>query len=109
MTDTAQCVTAAISFFGLLQQTQIFIKESHKRLNIYLEQHPNVRLSQIGATRWRSKSDATYQIFSYYNTWAECEDVQANQGKNNRPVLTEIHEIRAMRIHYLQNIKKFYL
>ena len=27
--------------------------------------------------------------------------------KNNRPVLTEIHEIRAMRIHYLQNIKKF--
>ena len=25
----------------------------------------------------------------------------------NRPVLTEIHEIRAMRIHYLQNIKKF--
>ena len=40
-------------------------------------------MSQIGTTRWRSKSDAIYQLFGYYNTWAEYEDVQANQVTNN--------------------------
>lgn len=30
MSDTAQCLPTTISFFGLLQQTHVFIKESHK-------------------------------------------------------------------------------
>lgn len=87
MTDTAQSVTASISFFGLLQQTQVFIRDSHKRLDIYLEQNPSFRLGAIGATRWRSKSDATSKIFGRYNNWMK---LACDEGKQAKTVYIEL-------------------
>ncbi|XP_050516717.1 zinc finger MYM-type protein 1-like [Diabrotica virgifera virgifera] len=71
LSDTAECVTTSISFFSLLQQTHVFIKDSHKRLEIYLKQNPNFRLTAIGATRWRSKSDSTCKIFGHFDKWSK--------------------------------------
>ncbi|KAJ8877324.1 hypothetical protein PR048_021778 [Dryococelus australis] len=59
MSDITLCLPATISFLGLLQQTQ---------------QNPRVLLSAIGVTRWRSRSDATTNIFGHFHYWVGTED-----------------------------------
>ncbi|EZA59350.1 Zinc finger MYM-type protein, partial [Ooceraea biroi] len=73
ISDTAQCLPATLSLFGLLQQTQVFLKDSHKRLSVYLHQNRRVRLAAIGATRWRSRSDATTKMFGRFHYWFDSE------------------------------------
>ncbi|KAJ8883001.1 hypothetical protein PR048_014840 [Dryococelus australis] len=74
MPDTTQCLPASVSFLGLLQQTRVFLKGSHKRFHVYLKQNPRVLLSAIGVTRWRSRSDATTNIFGRFHYWVGTED-----------------------------------
>lgn len=74
MSDCTQSLTATISLFSLLQETQVFLKESHKRMNIYLKSKPNARLAAIGITRWRSKTDALWKIFGRYKLWFDSEE-----------------------------------
>lgn len=69
ISDVAQCLPEAISFFGLLQETQVFIKESCKRLNVYKKQNPKICLTAIGNTRWRSKSDGATKIYGSSAYW----------------------------------------
>lgn len=75
MSDTTQILPTTISFFGLLQHTQVFLKDSHKRLRVYLQQNPRVLLAAIGATRWRSRSDATTKIFGRHHYWFSSEEL----------------------------------
>ncbi|KAG8177445.1 hypothetical protein JTE90_008629 [Oedothorax gibbosus] len=95
MTDAMQCDITTISFFGLLQQTQVFIKDSHKRLAIYLDQNPSVRLGAIGITRWRSRSDAACKIFGRFDNWSECD---ANPSETLNLKLAYIELILALSI-----------
>ncbi len=71
ITDVSKCVTQSISFFGLIQETFVFFKESYKRLQVYESQNPKLKLSGIGATRWRSKHDATVKIFGRIDFWTQ--------------------------------------
>lgn len=83
MTNTAQCLPQTISFFGLLQEAQVFIKESCKRLNVWMDKNPKIRLTAIGATRWRSRSDATTKIFGFASFWfdnIETENVELRKS-----------------------------
>lgn len=53
-----------ISFFGHMQELYVFFKESYKRLNIYEgNNYRSSHLINIGATRWRCKSDSVQKIF----------------------------------------------
>ncbi|KAJ8898433.1 hypothetical protein PR048_003793 [Dryococelus australis] len=82
MSDTAQCLPASISFLGLLQQTQVYLKDSHKRFHVYLKHNSRILLSAIGVTRWRSKRDATTKIFGRFHYWVGTEDTDniSHQG-----------------------------
>ncbi|KAG8273357.1 hypothetical protein J6590_108302 [Homalodisca vitripennis] len=69
LTDTAQILPSTITFFGLLQEAQVFLKESLKRQQFYSAKNPVFKLGAIGATRWRSKSDDTTKIFGRIDNW----------------------------------------
>lgn len=69
LSDTAQILPATITFFGLLQEAQVFLKESLKRQLFYSAKNPAFKLGAIGATRWRSRSDATVKIFGRIDNW----------------------------------------
>lgn len=73
LTDTAQCLIATISFFNVLQETQVFMKESFKRLQKFIEENPSFKLEAIGMTRWRSRSNATTKIFGRIDDWDGAE------------------------------------
>ncbi|KAJ8886749.1 hypothetical protein PR048_012961 [Dryococelus australis] len=74
MSDTTPCLPSTISFLGLLQQTQVFLKDSHKQFHVYLKQNPRVLLSVIGVTTWRSRSNATTNILGHFHYWVGTED-----------------------------------
>lgn len=88
MTDTVQCLPATISFFGLLQETQVFIKDSCKRLNVYMQRNPKIRLTAIGATRWRSRSDAATKIFGFSSCWFS--DIGTENKHLTKPVYADL-------------------
>ncbi|XP_031353775.1 uncharacterized protein LOC116178426 [Photinus pyralis] len=69
LSDAAQVLPSTISFFGLLQEAQVFLNESLKRQQKYKEENPAFKLGAIGATRWRSRSDACVKIFGRIDNW----------------------------------------
>ncbi|KAJ8889286.1 hypothetical protein PR048_008784 [Dryococelus australis] len=74
MSDTTQCLLATKSFLGLLQQMQVFLKNSHKLFHVYLKQNQKVLLSATGVTRWRSTSDGTTKRFGHFDYWVGTEN-----------------------------------
>ncbi|XP_054259308.1 uncharacterized protein LOC128984050 [Macrosteles quadrilineatus] len=69
LTDTAQCINKSINFFNLLQEVHVFMNESIKRLQKFIEENPSFKLEAIGQTRWRSRSNATVKIFGRIDDW----------------------------------------
>ncbi|KAJ8895961.1 hypothetical protein PR048_001302 [Dryococelus australis] len=66
MLDTTLCLPATMSFLGLLQQTQVFLKYSQKQFYVYLNQNPRVLLFAIGV--------ATTKTFGRFDYWVGTED-----------------------------------
>lgn len=56
-------------------------------MDIYLEPHPSFRLGAIGATRWRSKSDATSKIVGRFRDWV---NLAGNEGTLPKTVYIEL-------------------
>lgn len=91
VTDCTTCIVPSISLFGLIQEGYNFFHESYKRLKVYDGTGSALKLSSIGATRWRSKNDALCKIFGSYNTWKTSEPVRYTAVyKNVVPALKKI-------------------
>lgn len=90
LSDTAQVLPSTISFFGLLQEAQVFLKESLKRQHMYTEESPAYKLGAIGATatRWRSRSDASVKIFGRIDNWTL--ESQVDQSRPAKYVFYEL-------------------
>lgn len=88
LSDTAQILPSTISFFGLLQEAQVFLKESLKRQQKYKEENPAFKLGAIGATRWRSRSDASVKIFGRIDNW-----ISESQKEQSQPAKYMFYEL----------------
>jgi hypothetical protein len=53
--------------FGLLNSCAVFIRESYKRIDIWLEKCSNKRLGTIGQTRRWVEDVALSKIFGHFN------------------------------------------
>lgn len=73
LSDTCKVLPITITFFGILQEAQVFLKESLKRQEKFMGQNPSYKLEAIGATRWRSKSNACSKIFGRIDDWTSPE------------------------------------
>jgi hypothetical protein len=71
MSDTTSCCIECKNFFGLLEATAVFIRESHKRIQEWkdvAQKNDNSRqLKIIGETRWTSKDLALDAIIGGYS------------------------------------------
>lgn len=67
--DCTTCIVPSISLFGLLQDLYNFFTKSYKCFKVYKCTGSILKLSSIGATRRRSKTDALCKIFDSYDTW----------------------------------------
>lgn len=65
--DVTENKVEALSLFGLLNSCAVFIRESYKRMDIWLEKCSNKRLGTIGQTRWWAKDIALSKIFGRFN------------------------------------------
>lgn len=74
VSDMGGCAILVVSFFGLFQESYTFIKDSHKRIAVYMSHNPNFRLSKAVVTRWRSRNDATVKIFGRFHYWYGTKD-----------------------------------
>ncbi|XP_074030798.1 uncharacterized protein [Leptinotarsa decemlineata] len=90
ISDTAQCLTVTISFFSIMQETQVFLKDSIKRLDMFRKQNPEYKLEAIGATRWRSRSNAATKIFGRIDMWTSSEEQSSNTAKPNKHIYLEL-------------------
>ena len=67
--DASKAPVQAASLFGLLNSIAVFLRESYKRMDIWinhLAQENKKRLSPIGDTRWWAKSEALQKVFGSY-------------------------------------------
>lgn len=53
----------SLSFFDVLQETQIFMKDSNKRLQKFVDENLSLNFEAIRKTRWQSHDNATIKIF----------------------------------------------
>lgn len=85
--QTTSYSVTVISFFGLMQELYVFFKESYKRLNIYEgNNYRSSHLINIGATRWRCKSDSVQKIFGRADMWI----VEAQDGEWKSSIYVKI-------------------
>ena len=69
LVDTTGLVVASASLFTLLNDIAVFIRESYKRMNVWLKESQSVlhqRLAIIGETRWWAKDDSLRKVFGSF-------------------------------------------
>lgn len=81
LSDTTQCLTPCMSFFNLVQEVYVFFKESYKRMVVYENENPSVKLAASVATRWRSRNDAIVKIFGRIDFWIKGDISPQNESK----------------------------
>jgi hypothetical protein len=60
--------TASVSLFGLLKSCAIFLRDSHKRMDVWRSVTTDSRvLNLIGQTRWWTKDVALKKVFGIFN------------------------------------------
>lgn len=75
LSDTTEIVIESGSLFHLLNETAVFIRESHQRMNIWeKESHSNrhKRIAPIGETRWWAKHEALKMMFGSFGNPQDC-------------------------------------
>ncbi|KAF0682229.1 zinc finger MYM-type protein 1-like [Aphis craccivora] len=64
--DVTNKILQSINLFGILNGCAVFIKESHKRMDVWTNKEKNKRICSIGETRWWSKHSALSKVFGNF-------------------------------------------
>lgn len=109
VTEATSVVVTSSSLFSLLNDIGVFFRESHQRMNLWMQHSSTVkRIGMIGDTRWWSKDAALKKVFGSFNnpTGALFKEIiiTLNAIKNKDEIRATI---KAKAHGYIESLLKF--